>query len=169
MTEKIKNKTKSNHGNTLIELLMYMGIFIILLAILLEMFGSVIDQQLTTEATSSVQEDGQYILTRLTYDIQRAQSISVPANTGDTSSSLQLVINGTPFTYSTASNNLQIITSGNTDVLNGYDTTVSNLSFKRLGTSNSKPEITFTYIVTSKVIKHNNPETQTYTTTVGTR
>jgi prepilin-type N-terminal cleavage/methylation domain-containing protein len=52
----IKKIFKAKRGFTLIELLIYMGIFSILLAVTLQMYGSVFDLQLESQATSSVNE-----------------------------------------------------------------------------------------------------------------
>src|SRR5690242_20616871 len=66
-------------GFTLIELLIYMGIFSILLLILTKMFTAIIDVHLESQATSSVSQDGNYIMTRLSSDIRKAKTVVLPA------------------------------------------------------------------------------------------
>ena len=70
---------KGRRGSTLIELLLYIGIFSILTAVLFQFFGTIIDTQLESQSTSSVLLDGQYALNRFNYDIKRADSIISPA------------------------------------------------------------------------------------------
>ena len=69
-----------HRGFTLIELLVYMGIFSILLVVLTEMLVSILNLQLDSTATSSVDQDNRFIQQRLTYDIQRAKSFTVSSD-----------------------------------------------------------------------------------------
>jgi len=66
---------KTQRGLTLVEMLLYMAVFSILLTVLLQIFFSALDVQLESKATSGVDQDGTYIMARLTYDIQRAQAV----------------------------------------------------------------------------------------------
>src|SRR5258708_14824797 len=66
-------------GFTLVEMLIYMGIFSLMLIALTQIFTSIIDVQLESQSNGSVSQDGQYILSRLSYDISRAQDIATPS------------------------------------------------------------------------------------------
>src|SRR3989344_7005102 len=122
-------------GFTLIELIIYMGLLVILLSVLTSIFMSSLDVQLESEANSAVEQDGSYILSRLTYDIHRAQSIATPAIGDPPAGSFGLVVNGVNFTYSIdAGNNLVLQEGlGPNNKLNGYDASISNLLVTRLG------------------------------------
>jgi prepilin-type N-terminal cleavage/methylation domain-containing protein len=102
---------KKRKGFTLIELLLYMGIFSILLTVSLQMFGSVFELQLESQATSSVDVDGKFILNRFGYDITRADSITIPVSVGQSSSSMTIVINGQSFSYGLSGGNLNLTNS----------------------------------------------------------
>ena len=121
-------------GITVVELLLYMGILTILLTILTSVFTSALDVQSESNAVSSVEQDGNYILARLAYDIHRAQSINIPATNGTTSNSFQIVVDGINYTYSIdVNNNLILVNNLGTNNLNNYATSISNLSVQRLG------------------------------------
>lgn len=123
-------------GFTLVELLLYMGILSVLLSVLVSIFVIALDAQLESEATSSVQRDGTYILAKLSYDIHRASSISIPSSLGADNNNFKIVVGGVDYAYSLdGSENLTLANDLGTNNLNSYDTTVSGLTIKRLGNS----------------------------------
>ncbi|MBI2621281.1 MAG: prepilin-type N-terminal cleavage/methylation domain-containing protein [Candidatus Levybacteria bacterium] len=162
---------KINKGFTLIEFILYMGIFTILLTVTLQMFGSIFDVQLESEAHSSVESDGRFILSRFSYDISRAQSISAPVSYGSPSPSLSIVINGQTITYSLGSSDflLQNEGTGTMDQLNSGETSVSDLSFMRLEGDSGKDVIQILFTLTSETTKRSGKEINTFQTTAGMR
>lgn len=157
-------------GFTLIELLIYMGLFSALLVVTLQMFSSVFDVQTESEAVSSVDSDGKFVMQRFTYDMNRATSISTPASLGSSSATLTIVVNGQNLTYGMDGNNLvlQNETTGTSDQLNSSDTTVSNLSFLKLdGAGKDVVQISFT--LNSVAIKRGGKEVKNYQTSAGLR
>lgn len=161
--------TKS--GFTMVELLLYMGLLGIFMTVLTTMFTSVLDVQLESEAVSSVAQDGRYLLSRLTYDIHRANSIIAPVNLGEPSStSLSLNIDGVVTSYTITNGNLVMSNDNGNNNLNGFDTEVSGLTVTRLGNSGGKNTLTLEFTLTGKAIRPgNNLETKTYQTTIGLR
>src|SRR6266566_4299700 len=89
-----------NRGFTLVELLLYMGLLTILVTIMSSLFKTIVDVQLESKSSSSVDQDGRFILARITHDMQAAQKIISPANPGDNSTSLQITVNSVNYTYS---------------------------------------------------------------------
>lgn len=162
-----KQNTTFQLGFTLIELLMYMGLFAILLLILLQVFTTIVEVQLDSQASSSVAEDGQYILSRLTYDILRSTAVVTPASLGATSSALTLTINNSAFTYAISTSGGQLVLG--TDSLNGYDTTVSHFAVTKLASTNGLATLTFSFTVTSKTQPVQGSRTQNFQTTIGLR
>lgn len=159
-----------NHrGFTLIELILYMGLFSIFLISLTQIFSSALELKLESEATSSVQQDSRYILERLSYDINRADSITTPSSIGLEDSTLAVVISGQTFSYSMNGNDLELTNPNGTFRMNGYNTSVSDLSFTRLGNSGGKNSIGISYTVNSLAIQNKGTETKTIQTTVGIR
>jgi prepilin-type N-terminal cleavage/methylation domain-containing protein len=176
MRHKKKSKVKSQRykvqrGFTLVELLIYIGMLSILFTVLTQIFGSILDAQLESEATSSVQQDGRFILSRLTYDTRRAQAIVIPAALGSQSTSLQLTISGVNYTYGLSGGNLELTNNLGINAINSGETTVSGLNFTRIGNSvvNAKNTIQIEYTVTSKVVRPKGQETKDFKTTIGIR
>jgi type II secretory pathway pseudopilin PulG len=167
---KTKNITK---GYTLIELIIYIGILALLLGVLTSIFTSIIGVQLESTSTSSVNQDGRYILSKLLYDVKSASSIVTPTTPGASGSSMQLTINSINYTYSkSAGNNLQVVngSTGEVNVLNSYDTSVSGLTFTRVGNGGSSDDIRVSYTLTSRTTEQAGVhETKSFTTTLGSQ
>ena len=164
-------QVERSEGFTLVEMLMYMGIFMILLVIFLQLFSSILDVSLESQSTSAVSIDGKYILARLAYDIQNATSVVTPANVGDSRNSLEVISNGADEDFVLSSNNLVLnnISANTFDNLNSAETTVSNLSFTRLGSQNGKPTITISFTLTGTAKRTSGLEVRNFTTTIGLR
>jgi type II secretory pathway pseudopilin PulG len=154
-------------GFTMVELLIYMGLLSILIGILSTIFVSIINTQLESSATSSVEQDGRYILARLIYDTQSAQQIVAPTIPGSPSATLQIRVNSIDYTYSLNNGNLQIASSSATNVLNSANTSVSGLSFQRLGNGDNNDTIRLNFTVTSKTKRSGNTENRSFQTTLG--
>lgn len=150
--------TRCQKGFTIVELLLYMGLFSILLIVLVDIFVSILDVQIESEAYSTVVQDGRFMTSRLLHDLHNAQSILVPSGNGSQSATLQLVVDGVPYSYSAVGGNLQLTTNNGTDFLNGYNTTVSNIVFKRYGNINGKPTVQINFTLTGKVQRNSGQE-----------
>ncbi len=162
---------KNKKGFTLVELLLYMGIFSILLTVTLQMFGSVFELQLESQAKSSVDVDGKFIVNRFNYDVSRASSIVQPAIVGASGSALTIVVNNQNLTYSLGNGeiNLSNASTGTTDQLNSTETTASNLSFIRLEGAAGKDLIQMSFTLTSEVTQRKGNEIRSFQTTGGLR
>lgn len=164
----MKHNKNTQKGFTLVELIIYMGMMTVILVVLTQIFTSLLDLRLESEASSSVEQDSRFILSRIIYDIHRAQSITSPASLGETSTTLQLGIDGVTHTYSLQGTDLELATASAQQV-NSHDIEVSNVSFRRLGNTTGKHAIQVTYTVNSKTQRPGGPESKTITTTVGLR
>lgn len=168
----IKNNNKHNNlGYTLIEFIIYIALFSILLLVTLEMFASIFDIQVESQATSAVSEDGKYITQRFTYDMNSATGISTPNFYGTASATLTLVINGENIVYSLDSGNLirENETIGTSDQLNSFGSNVSDLFFRRLDGAGAD-NVQINYTLTSNVIRKGvGAEVKTIQTTAGLR
>lgn len=160
--------TRKN-GFTLIELVLFMGIVTILLVVLTQIFGSVLDVQKESAAFSSVQQDGTVILNRLMYDITRADSVITPSSLGQKTTNLQFSAGGINYTYAILNGNLVLTDNIGTDQLNSYDSTVSNVSFLRLGNVGGKNTIQIAFTLTSRVQQAKGVEVRNFQTTIGLR
>lgn len=162
-------KSLPHRGTTLVELLLYLGLVTILLGVLTQIFVSILDIQLSSEATSSVETDSRFILSRLTHDIQRSDSISIPGALGTQSDNLQMTINGISYSYSVINDDLVLTRATDTYQVNGYDTTVSDVTFTRIGNSDGNETIQVVFKATSKTLVNGEHEAKTLQTTISTR
>ena len=127
---------KSQKGFTLVELLMYIGLTSILIAVMSQVFLATLGVRLESQNTTSVQQDGRYIMARLAYDIRRAKEITAPA-LGASQPGMTLVINeggaDTTYTYTLSGSDLILTLGSDTTQLNSEGSQVSGLSVTRIG------------------------------------
>ncbi len=155
---------------TLIEMLIYMGIMSAFIVVLTNIFVSVLDVQLQSQAVSSVEQDGRFILSRLSHDIRRAQSITTPASAGSSAQSLVLVIGGSTYTYSDSSGSLTLNSPLGLGSLTSFDTTVSGFTVTRIGNTSGKHSLQINFTLTSVTVSNaDRPEIKSFQTTVGLR
>lgn len=159
---------KKQKGFTLVEIILYMALLSIFLIVLTDIFVSILDVRRESEATSAVEQDGRYILNRFMYDIPRASSVTTPASLGGSGSTLAIVIGGTNYTYSLSGGNLQL-NDGTINNLNSSGTSLSDISFQRIGNSGGKDTIKIQFTLTSVTTRPKGSEVRTFQTTVGRR
>jgi type II secretory pathway pseudopilin PulG len=165
-----KLKIYSQKGTTIVELLLYMGILSILLTTLTSIFISALDVQSESNATSAVEQDGNYILARLDYDIHRAQSISIPPSNGATSSGFQVLVDGANYTYTIDGNNLILTNNIGANNLNNYGTSISNFSVERFGNTGGKENtLKINFTVTGREQRVSKLETKDFETNISLR
>lgn len=160
-------------GFTMIEMLLCMGIFSILLIVLLQIFTSILSVHAQSQSNSSIDQEGNYLLSRLSYDIHKAAGITSPS-LGN--SAQELTIDGK--TYKVIGDNLFVSDASGDTQLNGVYSKIiiDNNSFTVLGNpatpSNPHPK-TAVRIILKIESKINRPggqkDTKTFETTVQTR
>lgn len=160
----MKNKStqRQNSGFTVIEMIVYGVILSLFVIVLSTMFSSILDTQLGSETNTALVQDGRYLLSRFSYDIGRASSVSVPVTPGATSSTLTLTIGGNPYVYAVNNGNLEITDTSGTYRLNSFGTRVSGLSFARYGTVGGKNSIQIRYTLTSTTERVQGAETRDF-------
>lgn len=159
----------NNKGFTLVELIIYMGLLTVLVLIFTEIFTSIIDNQLSSKNTSNVADDGRYIYSRFIYDVGRAAEVVEPANFGDTSSTMRLVVEGQNYTYSLQNNNLVVADPTGSYALNGEGSSISNLLFTKVGNPNAKDTVRINFTISGKVTTRGISDQQIFQTTAGLR
>ncbi len=159
----------AQRGFTLVELVMTMGLMSIFLVVITDVVSTTLDVRTESEAISAASEDGRFILGRLDYDLQRASSVSTPAALGGSGATLAIVISGVTNTYALSGGNLQLANLTGTNNLNSNGTTVSGLTFQRLGNSGGKDTVRVTFTLTSVARADFGQETRTFNTTLGRR
>jgi len=95
----LKNSQK---GATLIELLLYFSLLGILLTVVTDLMLRTSEFSLEAAAKNDLQEDARFIMSKFGYDIRRADSVSLPANLGDISSTLEFTVGTEDHSYNLA-------------------------------------------------------------------
>ncbi len=147
----------------MVELLIYMGLFSIFIVVLTSIFFSTLDVQLSSGATSNVEQEGRFILARLTYDVHRASTITTP-----TASQLTLTIGGAGYTYVVTNGQLLLTTGSGSNTLNESDTSVSGFHVIKSTGTKSTVQVAFT-ITAAGTGNQQTAEVRTYQTTIGLR
>lgn len=156
-------------GFTLVELIIYMGLLAMLVLIFTEIFTSVVDNQLSSSNTSNVSGDGRYIYSRFVYDVARAQSITDPSVFASPSSTMTLLINGENYTYQLDNGDLSIEAPSGTFQLNSQGTTISNLTFSKVGSASARSTVQLNFTVTGDVDSGGIFDQKNFQTTAGLR
>lgn len=147
---------------------MSMGILMILISVLTTVFGQILDVQLESKSISSVDQNGRYIMARLMYDMQQAESIASPSAAGEQSDTLKIKINSIDYIYTVSnSGNLIVINNYGTDVLNSNSATISGLRFTRLGSGGNDDTVRIDFSVISKTQRVPGVEQKNFQTTLG--
>lgn len=172
----MKHTKKYIQGFTLIDLAIYSGLLGILLVILSEIFVSIVGLQLSSSSQGAVEQNGAYILSRMTYDIRRASGITSPA-LGQTVATFSAVISESgspvPYTYSIQNENLTLSAGSTVTQLNSSDTRISDFSVKKIGNSgqsaSAKDTVQVTFVVRSRGVVQASLKERTYQTVVSLR
>ena len=144
-------KYNDKKGFSLIELVLFMGLYSIVLLVLTTLFAEIVQKQLELQSTTSVETDHTYILSRLNYDFNRADSVIIPDVIGDVSEQLTLVIEGIEYTYSVNGTAFELSGNGGTFQLNSPRTEVSDVTFQKIGNLSGSPTIKTKLKLNSKV------------------
>ncbi len=154
-------------GFTILELLIFMALFSVILVVLTSLFAATVQQKLETQGMSAVESDYSYIISRLQYDFGRATDVVTPLNYGDTTNTLTLEIEGQSHTYILNGSNLELTTPAGTYQLQGVRSSVSNLSFQKIGNTGGKPTVRVQMIITSTAQNTTGTETSEIDTIFG--
>lgn len=156
-------------GFTIIELTIYIGLMSVLILVISRIFISSLDSQIESKSVSSVQQDGRFIIAKLSHDIALADSIITPASPGAQTTTLVLQTAGQNTQYSLSGNNLIYTTSLGQDRLNSTTVSVENITFLRIGNPGGKNTISVDLVLESLTNTGSTGERQNFQTTIGTR
>jgi hypothetical protein len=157
-------------GFTLVEMLVYIGVAAVFMGLLTRILISVLNIQLETSAASAVQTDSLYLISRLTYDIRRADAIVVPAARGVTGDSITLREGGADQVYSVSDGVLLLSGSSGSDRLTGIDTRISRFSVTRIGNLSGQDTLQVQFTLTGVAgSQSTSPQTLDYQFTAGPR
>lgn len=176
LINKPKKPAWQQTGFTLTELVLYMGLLIILITILSQVFSSILDVQLDSKSTSSVEMDSKYIIQKLIYDMNKMQTnppvndnIATPSAPGQINDTLNFTVNSINYIYSLNNGNFLLTNDQGANNLNSVDTAVSALQFTRIGAGTNNDTIKVNFTLTSKIKKNGIAETRNYQTTISSQ
>jgi prepilin-type N-terminal cleavage/methylation domain-containing protein len=161
----IKHDNTRSAGVTLIELLIAMALISMLLVALTSIFTSSLELQLRAQATSSRQEDADYILSRLYYDVNQASAITNPSSINEQTNSIGLTVNGESWTYTLSDGDLILTNPAGTFQLNSHLTQLTQFDVRRVGNSTGTASIDVTITIGNRISGSQGDQTATYSTT----
>lgn len=134
--KKCTKNTKKQFGFTLVELLVYFGLFSILLVVMTSVFISMLEQRTEDTAQSFLQQESQYLLTKLKSLVYEADTIVLPADPGDSGTSLSFQAQGVTKTLFIDSGRLVYQTTTESWYLTSPDVTITDFQVvNQTGTS----------------------------------
>lgn len=152
-------KIKLNFGTTIVELLLYMGLLSIFIVMVANLFGQVLSVQTSSSSESNVQTNGNFILTKLSQDINLSDDIITPLSIGQTAASIVLKNGPNNTSYSVVNSRLVLTDTTGSYNLNDVDTIISNFLVKRLGNVGGKNGLQISYTITSAIIESETKST----------
>ncbi len=162
--------SKHQAGVTLIELIIYMGLFMGFFILLSGLFVSILDVQRDTSETAKIEQDSQFLFSRLQYDIGRATTISIPEAPGATSSALVLTTPEGEISYALENEQLKLSLNGSPSAsLTSSEVKVTQASFQNLSNENGLPSIRTALTIQSALLDSSQPEIRNLIYTFGTR
>lgn len=152
----------SNKGVTLVELLLYLGLSVVMLAVLAQLFGAILNEGSKAQNYSAVQMDGRYILGRLKTQLNNADSVSTPAGLGESSQELVLLDGGVTYHYYVSDDKMYMNDGTGDYLISDLNTRVKDVLFTRTGNAGGKPVILIQFTSSSGVAGTAQYESQTY-------
>lgn len=170
----IKNFLKySQKGASLIELILYFALLGIILTVVVDIIIRTSEFSLASSAKASLQQDGAFLINRLSFDIHRAETLDNLLNPGDSSTStLVLTSSSNTYTYTHTGTDLELQETGattRTTLVNSTRVTVNSISFEHVGNTNGKPTVKITFEIESATKVKGGSVKQTFETVVGLR
>lgn len=135
---------------------------------LTSLFITVLDAKKDTQALASVEREGQFVYSRMLYDISRAEALLEPATLGETSNRIRLTIDGVEYIYEVSGSLLTLSVGGVTTPLH-TSTQATEFTATRLGKIGGMHTVQLQFRLTSPIQEATGSETRLYQTTVGLR
>lgn len=156
-------------GYTLVELLIYLALISIFFVAFSSIFTTILQLKTKVYQSSPMDYNGQYLMQRLVYDIRQAETISTPANLGQTSDSLSLMINGENYTYTLVNHVIFLTNNNGSFPISDNLTNVQSISFQRIGNVDGLVSIKFNLNLESITPEEGKKQIKNFTSTVAIR
>jgi len=171
----IKKLIDSKKGTSLIELILYFSLLGIVLIVATDIMLKTSEFSLESSVRNNLQDDGRFIISRLSYDIRRADTITTPSTIGDSTAILFLTIGTDTVTYSLVGTNLDLEektgppTKIQNATVNSTNTKVNSINFERLGNASGKHTIKISFDLEDSQAQKGGPKQKTFETVVSLR
>jgi type II secretory pathway pseudopilin PulG len=169
MKNKVAVRLVRQKGFTLVEILVYFGLFSILLVVINSLFITTLEQQTQDLARSALQQESEFVLAKLKYDIYNADSVSLPAQAGDVSDSLVFTTDGVVYTYQLDATKITKSFNGETYGLTSNKVNIDSLQFENQSGSSLDQIVGFTVIISSSQDDGRASSTRTISSSVTRR
>lgn len=146
-----------------------MGLLSGLLLILTNIFVTALQVQLRSETISALQQDSDYVIQRLQYDVYRADSVTLPADIGDESTTLTLSIDSEDWTYAESDGQLVLSNTSGDVLLHSDRIQMTDFVVSRVGNPGGEDWIQVTFTMMSTIVSSAQERERTFTTTIGVR
>lgn len=123
----------------------------------------------TIAATFTFPEPHDYLAQMLAFKAASLPGGALPASLGTTSNVMSLTIGGGSNQYAVVGGNLVLTNSNGSSNLNSDRTSVSDVTYQRVGNVNGAQSIKIKFTVTSRATLNQGPVSRTYETTVGSQ
>lgn len=161
---------KYQAGVTLVELIIYMGIFMGFMTLLSGLFVSILNVQQESMETARMEQDVQYLFARLQYDVSRASELVLPANNGDTGTVLILATDTGVISYYAVDGQLLISVDGGPESsLSSSGNSITQFELQRLGNLDGIPSVRIEMDIESQYQGVAQPEKRELSYTFGLR
>ena len=135
-------------GFTLIEVLIYLGLFSVIFVSLLASAFVILRGINSTETKAMVLEEGNFLLAKFDWAVAGATAVSVVSN--PPSLNISRFSNPITLTFSLNGNNLQMNRGAGAVTLNNSNVIVSNLVFSNIGAGTQVESVQVTFILSAK-------------------
>jgi Tfp pilus assembly protein PilE len=138
-------------GFTLVETLLYVAIVSSFLVMAVYFAWDIVLNQVKSNSIAEVNDNANIITQKISYYIQNAKNITTPANKGDVSQTLVLVMpDNSTATFDLSSGQLRLNLGSGAINLSSNSVTISNLSFTNLTTTGTRGNIKVKMDITNK-------------------
>ncbi len=143
------------HGFTLLELILYIGILVIVMVVIINIFLALSKGSGNVEARTDVDSNLRYALEKIDQDVRAASSVTTPASAGGTSATLVMTVGGSTITYDVSGGQLRRKVDAGTAVpVTAATVTVATPTFTRLENTNAVLSVTIVTIQSDLTISN---------------
>ncbi len=136
-------------GVTLIELLIVMAILPMLLILVSQMFGIFLDGQERAIAQAAINQEQQYLLEKIAYDIEQSSAILLPAADAATSSAFRLQQGAATVEYIPSGVTLLRSSAAGLAPVSSKRVLLSSFSVRHIGNGAGKDSVTIGFSLSS--------------------